>query len=36
LSLPYVIGVLLLGIGALWGTVAVLQEPGHGMLMKKL
>jgi hypothetical protein len=36
LSLPYVIGVLLLGVGAIWGTIAVLLEPGHGMLMKKL
>jgi hypothetical protein len=36
LSLPYVVGVILLGLGAIWGTVAVLQEPGHGMLMKKL
>jgi hypothetical protein len=31
-----VIGVLLLGVGAVWGTVAVLLEPGHGMLLKKL
>ena len=35
LGLPYVIGVLLLGLGAVWGTVAVLLEPGHGTLMKK-
>lgn len=36
LSLPYVVGVILLGLGAIWGTVAVLQEPGHGLLMKKM
>src|SRR5262245_40289639 len=34
LSLPYVMGVVLLGIGAIWGTIAVLLEPGHGMLKK--
>lgn len=36
LSLPYVVGVVLLGLGAIWGTVAVLMEPGHGLLMKKM
>jgi hypothetical protein len=35
LSLPYVAGLILLGLGAIWGTVAVLLEPGHGLLMKK-
>ena len=34
LSLPYVMGMVLLGFGAIWGTLAVLLEPGHGLLKK--
>jgi hypothetical protein len=29
LGLPYAVGVLLLTLGALWGTMEVLREPGH-------